>query len=473
MNQFNLTLEQYRNNLTQESKKNLRNYIFGIWGYENGTLTETEARDLMKPNSPGATFYDYPLSPLYPTEESLIGRYDGDFRIRFEPTAPIGEDILSVTAYISNNHKYNNLDDLKAYRTSSYNWDYTHTLKIEEHTDPHNKGHTGYPYEWQANWWGPFPGGPWHGIDGDAWWASPTILDAKIKPGYIDNRIKLVIRYEYEYWIPPWPFGSGQLFTGSWLRDVTYLMYNIYLIIDMSGNTIYISFHDLDLTDDDTENPNLVLTSYNFAFDNVIYDSYKFLSVGGYATDASGISTFNGRVLGQPLTTGIGGLRMDDPGISYFSYHLFNPRTPGLYTARIECIDGDNDRTGDQLSDAEEFFFRVIDDDTTIPTATLDHIPGATYGDLGEISLNFNDPQSPASANLIITGPNSFSYTKSYLTEGTHTIDLNSLAIAESGEYTITLDVRNNDRDEWSGDEEFNSLTITSYLEARDVTPPT
>ncbi|MFX1366787.1 MAG: hypothetical protein ACFFCE_05800 [Promethearchaeota archaeon] len=179
LEQFNLTLSDYYY-LSENDTLLFNNYLFALWGYENGTLTKEETQELVKHNSPSLTFpaNDLGMSSYYglPTLESLIRHDDEEFRMRFKVKAgsTLGERITRVDAW---------LDEWHVPLPNLLNPDEVHQLDIQEHQDDFHFGHPSGK-SWVGSIWGVY------GVR----------LDAVMNPHFLDSRVKIFFKIEWDWW---------------------------------------------------------------------------------------------------------------------------------------------------------------------------------------------------------------------------------------------------------------------------------
>lgn len=238
---FNLTINDFYS-LDANTTKLFNNYVFALWGYENGTLTQEEAENLTNTNSPWLKF-DF----TFPSNNFFIKRYDDEeFRIEFSCNAGalLFERVRSIRVYLDRNADFFTFDILNAQR-----------LKLTETYDLFNLGEVS-----------PADDTVWQG---DIWGASTVTLQAHETTGYLDlDGVKIVFIIDWIKW---------DLFNGWVLGDQYELRVNRWLlrkplIVPYPPWILLPGWYPIAITDDDIDTPMLEKPFLVETWDQLGYD---------------------------------------------------------------------------------------------------------------------------------------------------------------------------------------------------------
>lgn len=230
LNEFGVSLETFLS-YDENTTKLIHKYTFAFMGYENGTLTRDEVEEMTKHNTPTAWWGIL----LWPLQGDFRSRTDELFKFYFFSKAgvPVAERIKQIDVYLDRDG-----NPLSPFSESAST---VMHLNLEEDYDFWNFG-----YVSGKSWIAPGP-------DGGIWGADGVGLFAYGSPGYIDNWVKVVIKYQWQTW---------GLFTGwSWETPV-YMKINT-MDLPIIGPRILIY-------DDDTDPPYMAsypqIPNINFQF---------------------------------------------------------------------------------------------------------------------------------------------------------------------------------------------------------------
>jgi len=444
LNELGVSLETYLA-YDENSTRFIHKYIYALMGYEKGTLTREEAEAMTKHNTPTSWWGIL----LYPLEGDFRSRTDKLFKFYFFSKAgvPAGERIKQIDVYLDK--------DASVFSPFSESDSTVTHLKLEEEYDLWNFGYVSGK-KWIAN----------PGADGGIWGADGVGLYAYCNPGFLDNAVKVVIRYKWQTW---------GLFSGWTWENPVYNKYNR-MIFPLIGPLISID-------DDDSGMPVLVpFSKMTYIYDDngnliknplYIYDDEDFIGFGLRVWDDSGISDVSVKVDGiQIPTSQYWWERQDFLGSHQIWITLYIPGYfygLGTHFVEVRVTDNDDDRSNDKMtSNPINFDFYVYDDDTTSPWININYHGGisgfiGTDENPGYWNVYAGDLQSGIDGRWI--------YVDGVLKPGnmgSYKYDVpNSL-----GEHTIQAFVKDNDYDRGDADRKQNQTAHTVIIIDDDITPP-
>ncbi|MBN2157287.1 MAG: hypothetical protein JW776_14675 [Candidatus Lokiarchaeota archaeon] len=340
----NVSLEYYEN-LSKEDLEYANNHICAMWGFENGTYTEEEARNMVENNSPVVSFLTYTINPITgllvevpsdrATPESIIRHDDEEFRVGFsvKMESALGEHISRIDAflYAPNERRlyFDEVEDIWGLGRSmgdyydAFLWGSGH-VDLEIHTSTYTRD-ISVEFDIVIQW---------HKLV--LFWYEDRTMHLSFDTTY---KIELEL-------IPDFPFFSGN----------------------------YVDPAPIILVDDDTTKPDLIITDSNLHDGDYLYDGDPYLYLSGSFTDLSGV---------QAPIFELNGLHEIWREFEFtedscnFDVHFSNPRELGEYYASIAVYDNDLDvgsRDREFINQTKKF--SIVDDDTSKPSITIERILG-------------------------------------------------------------------------------------------------
>jgi len=228
---FNMTLSDYYS-LTGNNTIMFNNHVYALWGLNNGTLSEEEARELTIHNTPKLYFSalgDSFLNLNYPTPDDIIRNDDEEFRMRFKVEPMWGERIRRV---------HGSLDRDESFFLFLFPWFNALTssrLTIEE---------LGWKFGHQD-------GKDWVGnCEYNFWISNSLTLDAVLDPsGFIDPWVEVWIWVYWEFY---------DMWQGRWIPQTEAVYFCNSVMTDIDFDIIFTPILEpLGIYDDDIEKPSI------------------------------------------------------------------------------------------------------------------------------------------------------------------------------------------------------------------------